>query len=186
MQDASPGAAANRPDTHARGKGLFQALDQAHQAVNAMLVQLGTLMARLEDHGVDPEARRLAKEALEFFNEFAQQHHAHEEQAVFPALLASSDVELVQHVRRLQQDHGWLEEDWIELQPQLAAVADGYSWYNLDELRHGVEVYTELYQEHIELEESLVFPAAKRQFADDSASARSRRAARAKADAQGG
>ena len=42
-----------------------------------------------------------------------------EEQLVFPSLLADGDSEIVAHVQRLQQDHGWLEEDWLEIGPQL-------------------------------------------------------------------
>jgi hemerythrin-like domain-containing protein len=94
-----------------------------------------------------------------------RQHHADEEARVFPGLLASGDEELAHHVRRLQQDHGWLEEDWMALAPQLQAVAQGYSWYELDALRHGVGVFTTLYHEHIALEESMIYPEARAQMA---------------------
>jgi hypothetical protein len=84
---------------------------------------------------------------------------------VFPGLLASGDAELVQHVRRLQQDHGWLEEDWLELAPQLEAIGQGYNWYDLAMLRHALPVFTALYVDHIGLEESLIYPEAKRRQA---------------------
>ena len=64
---------------------------------------------------------------------------------------------------------GWLEEDWLELSPQLQAVAEGYSWYELDTLRQAVEVFAGLYQEHIALEESLIYPEARRQMAAEAA-----------------
>ena len=67
----------------------------------------------------------------------------------------------MQHVKRLQQDHGWLEEDWLALQPPLSAIAEGYSWYDLDMLSHALPVFADLYQDHIELEESLIYPEAK-------------------------
>ncbi len=81
---------------------------------------------------------------------------------MFPGLLASADEELRRSVVRLQQDHGWLEEDWLELAPQLEAVAQGYNWYDLDMLRHALPVFAALYHDHIALEESMVYPAAKR------------------------
>ena len=81
---------------------------------------------------------------------------------MFPALLASGDVVMVQHVHRLQQDHGWLEEDWLELQPQLRAVVEGYNWYDPDFLRAAVPVFTELYRDHIALEENIVYPESRR------------------------
>ena len=62
---------------------------------------------------------------------------------------------------RLQQDHGWLEEDWLTLEPQLSAIAAGYSWYDIDMLRLALPVFTELYQDHIDLEESLIYPEAR-------------------------
>jgi agmatinase len=39
--------------------------------------------------------------------------------AGLPAAVRKGDKALIQHVLRLQQDHGWLEEDWLELEPQM-------------------------------------------------------------------
>lgn len=140
----------------------FDALDACHREVVEHLQILVRLMAHLDRNGVDDEARRLASAVVRFFSTTARQHHAEEDQLVFPQLLAGTDTTLVRHVQRLQQDHGWLEEDWRELALQLGAVADGYSWYDPDLLRGGVEVFTALYHDHIALEESLVYPEARR------------------------
>lgn len=140
----------------------FEALDRTHAEVLAQLKSLARLVDRLADHGVDAQAQALAGSIVDFFNQHARQHHAEEERLVFPALLASTDVELQQHVRRLQQDHGWLEEDWLEIAPQLEAVARGYNWYDLAMLQHALPIFESLYREHIALEESLVYPEAKR------------------------
>jgi hemerythrin-like domain-containing protein len=82
---------------------------------------------------------------------------------VFPPLLGSPDADLVQHVMRLQQDHGWIEEDWLELAPQLQAIAEGHNGYDIDFMRAAVPVFTELYRDHIALEETIVYPASRRQ-----------------------
>jgi hemerythrin-like domain-containing protein len=111
---------------------------------------------------MDEGVRRLAQDICRFFDETARPHHVAEEELVFPELLASGDAELVQHVARLQQDHGWLEEDWLELAPQLRAVADGQSWYDIDILRSGVPIFSDLYRDHIALEETVVYPASRR------------------------
>jgi hypothetical protein len=58
----------------------------------------------------------------------------------------------------LQQDHHWLEEDWMELSPQVDAIACGQSWYDIDALRECVEVFNALSLEHIALEEALIYP----------------------------
>ena len=86
-----------------------------------------------------------------------------------PATLA-----VVRQVLRLQQDHGWLEEDWLALEPQLEAVAGGYSWYEPELLAECVAVFSALYREHIALEESMVYPAARRQIAADAEARRQR------------
>ena len=153
----------------------FEALDRTHREVMDMLQQLQSLVEHLDAHGVDAQARESARAISSFFNDHARRHHADEETQVFPALLGSDQPDLVQHVRRLQQDHGWLEEDWLELAPQLQAVADGYSWYDLDMLRHALPLFEQLYREHIVLEESVVYPEARRLKANLAAGVQQRR-----------
>jgi hemerythrin-like domain-containing protein len=137
-------------------------LDRTHREALEMLDRIRDLLNHLDDHGADDHAQQRAKEICSFFGEAAREHHAAEEAVVFPPLLRAGDAEIVQQVRRLQQDHGWLEEDWLELAPQLTAVAQGYSGYDLDLLRSGLDIFGELYREHIALEESMIYPAARR------------------------
>jgi hemerythrin-like domain-containing protein len=158
-----PAAAKNRPARPAvPALPSMEALDRTHHAVLDMLVCIRDLLNHLDDHGADGHAQQRAKEICAFFGESARQHHADEETLIFPPLLRSGDAEIVQQVKRLQQDHGWLEEDWLELAPQLTAVAQGYTGYDLDLLRSGLDVFAELYREHIALEESMIYPAARR------------------------
>lgn len=140
----------------------FESLDRAHRDVLKVLEDFERLLAHVDENGPDTLARESARHIQAFFGGPARQHHAEEEARVFPGLLASGDAELVQHVQRLQQDHGWLEEDWIELSTQIEAIANGYNWYDLNTLRHALPVFTDLYREHIALEETVVYPAAKR------------------------
>jgi len=139
----------------------FEALDRAHLAAMAMLQAFEGLLTQLDAGGLDAAASASARDILDFFGGPGAQHHAQEEMQVFPGLLAAGDPALVAHVHRLQQDHGWLEEDWRELAPQIQAIADGYNWYDLPMLRLALPVFTALYQEHIALEETVVYPAAK-------------------------
>ena len=143
----------------------FEALDRTHRQVLEILQQFDQLLDHIDDNGPDEVARASATEIMAFFGDHARQHHADEERLVFPTLLNSNDPELVHHVKRLQQDHGWLEEDWLELAPQLEGIAQGFNWYDLAMLRNALPIFTALYQEHIGLEESLVYPEAKRRQA---------------------
>jgi hemerythrin-like domain-containing protein len=140
----------------------FEVLDQTHRQILEHLGDFGRLLDHVDDNGPDEQARQLAGRLMAFFQGHAREHHAQEESVVFPPLLAGPDTALAGHVRRLQQDHGWLEQDWLELAPQLEAISRGYNWYDLAMLRAALPVFAELYRDHIALEESLVYPASKR------------------------
>ena len=141
----------------------FEVMDHAHKAALNMLEAFQQLVTRLENQGLDDAARQSARDILTFFNGPGRTHHADEETHVFPGLLASSDLDLVADVKRLQQDHGWLEEDWDELRPHILAIVDGYNGYDLPLLSAALPIFLALYLEHIHLEETRVYPAAKRQ-----------------------
>jgi len=139
----------------------FDVLDACHRGMIFTLGKLSALIARLATFGPDAEARAMANEIVTFFSTTVRQHHEDEERHVFPRMVAAGDPEIVQAVLRLQQDHDWLEEDWMELSPHLAAVAAGQSWYDLDTLREGSAVFTALMHDHIALEESCIYPQAR-------------------------
>ena len=139
----------------------FEVLDACHIRTVFTLGKLTALVSRLASTGADAEARAMAGEIAAFFSGTARQHHQDEELFVFPKLLAGGNAEIVQAVQRLQQDHAWLEEDWLELAPQVDAVACGQAWYDIDSLREGVEIFTELSRDHMALEESLIYPQAR-------------------------
>jgi hemerythrin-like domain-containing protein len=139
----------------------FEQLDRTHRAALDMLLAFESLLSQLDARGQDNAARNNAQTIIDFFTVTAAGHHAAEEQLVFPPLLASGDDDLIHQIRRLQQDHGWIEEDWLELAPHLEAIATGYNGYDLPMLRAALPVFRTLYQEHIALEESLIYPLAR-------------------------
>jgi len=139
----------------------FEALDRTHGEVVQALRELERLLDRMDADDLDADARAMARVLCGFFDGTARIHHEDEERVVFPPLLAGTDVELIQHVRRLQQDHSWLEEDWRELRPQLVAIAEGIDLHDAASLRQMACVFGALYVEHIALEESLIYPAAR-------------------------
>lgn len=143
----------------------FAVLDACHQQIQMHLAELASLAKAIEATGVDAKARHQADAIETFFSGNARQHHAEEERQVFPSLLDSAEAELIVAVEKLQQDHGWIEENWLELGPQLRAIAAGNSWFEVTEFQHNVEVFLTLCQSHIELEESLIYPQAKARMA---------------------
>lgn len=148
----------------------FQALDACHQQIHIHLGKLTDVLQKIEAGAEDAQYRQQAGEIEAFFSGTSHQHHTEEEKNVFPGLLASSDPELVQAVRTLQQDHGWMERNWLELAPMLRAIAEGEDWIYTSELQHGIEVFLKLCHDHIVLEEMLIYPAAKGLLAQELAS----------------
>lgn len=151
-----------RPDTPApEGFGF---LDSCHQELVVRLQDLKTLAHTLVTEGSTAETRRQAKALQDWFNATARHHHLDEERHVFPALLSSQNPELVQATERLIQDHGWLEADWCEIEPSLSAAAAGQGWFDPLVLNHAIDVFTQLYLDHMNLEESLAYPEARQRI----------------------
>jgi len=148
----------------------FKALDACHQQMHQQLAELADLMERSDTDSDSPLCRQKAKTIEAFFSEVARPHHAEEEKMVFPNLLLSSNAELVQAVQTLQQDHRWIEQNWLELAPMLRAIAQGEDWVDLAELKHSAEVFVSLCHDHLALEESLIYPEAKTHLVDELAS----------------
>jgi len=143
----------------------FKALDKTHQQILEHLDALTGLLLRLDDYSDTAHCRQKAKTIEAYFSETARDHHAEEERIVFPDLLLSEDAELVRAVHMLKQDHGWIEQNWLELAPQLRAIADGEDGTDMAELKHNVEVFLALCRDHILLEETLIYPQAKARMA---------------------
>ena len=143
----------------------FEALDACHRQILAHLQELSELAQRIETVGVDAVAQQQASAIEAFFSGTARQHHEQEEKSVFAPLLAAGDASVTAAVRTLQQDHGWIEENWIELSPQLSAIASGNNWPDSAEFQHGVQVFVQLLTGHIALEETIVYPESRAQWA---------------------
>jgi hemerythrin-like domain-containing protein len=139
----------------------FESLDACHRLIHQNLTALGAMTQHLEAHGLDAEVQKQAAAIETFFSSTARQHHADEEKNVFPLLLSSGNEELVNAARALQQDHGWIEENWIELAPQLRAIADGNLWTDPAEFLHCAQVFGDLCLDHITREETVAYPESK-------------------------
>jgi iron-sulfur cluster repair protein YtfE (RIC family) len=135
-------------------------MDAYHRHVRDHLDRLAAIASRIESESPGAETRAEAGAIERFFSESMREHHRVEELFVFPALLDSGDDELVTGVRTLQQDHCWMEQNWIEIAPQLRAIAQGNHWIDPAEFMHGVEVFLELCYGHAALEEVLLHPRA--------------------------
>ncbi len=145
----------------ARESMIFIALEDCHRQTLEHLQDLETLVGAMETDRLDAQGQARMAEIESFFSSTARKHHALEERYFFPPLLADGEASLVATIRILQQDHGWIEENWLELSPQLSAIASGNHWVDMAELHHGVQVFAELVRMHLTLEDSLVYPLTR-------------------------
>jgi hemerythrin-like domain-containing protein len=144
----------------------FKALDACHQKIQEHLAELQRMAAHMETAGLDEADRRQAGEIESFFSHTSREHHEQEEKHVFPPILAMGSEEIKAAVRSLQQDHGFIEENWLELGPQLRGIAEGSDWFDVAEFQHNVSLFLELMNGHIALEESMIYPESKMMWAE--------------------
>lgn len=144
---------------------VFAFLDSTHRDIQQHLIQLRAVVDAIERTGLNQANREQARRVLAFFNGEARQHHLDEEKHIFPGLLVSADEKIVRAAEHLTQDHGWLEENWLQMAPSLEAAANGNLWFDPQELQHALDVFEALYVDHIQLEESIAYPAARARLA---------------------
>jgi len=151
----------------ASGHSPIEDFSQCHAGILSRLQALDTLPALLEPAA---RARQIAADTLSFFRQAVFEHHAEEEQELFPAVLASAhkgaEHERLQAiVGQLTAEHRQVEAAWSKLEPKLKAVAKGHDT-DLD----GADVATlvRAYQAHARYEEEVFLPLSQTILSRDS------------------
>jgi len=166
---------ANEPDpTSAASAAPLDDFSRSHAGILIRLEQLRELGAKRSQGGADRQAlRERAQELVAFFREAVIEHHAEEEQALFPAVARSAaagdEASLVASLAaRLTHEHRQIEQDWKAIEPALLRIARGRS----AELDAGIVArLCDRYAAHAQFEETGYLPlAAKILDADDQAS----------------
>lgn len=145
----------------------LEMLAACHQRIQRQCDTLQRLLPHLQTHGADTQAREAASAVIRYFDRAALDHHADEEQDLFPALLeamAGSDaVCLRQLVDTLTRQHRELDVHWKALRGALERVATGDA-AALTPAR--VETFVAAYTDHLQREESELLPMAARLIDD--------------------
>lgn len=153
---ALPGAATAGFDTP------LAMLGECHRRVERQCATLQRLVPHLAAHGSDSAAREAAEAVMRYFDLAAPNHHADEEQDLFPALLesmAGSDaVCLREIIESLLADHRELDRRWAALRRTLQAVAERQP-ARLEAA--DVQAFAALYTRHIAREEGELLPMAE-------------------------
>jgi hemerythrin-like domain-containing protein len=138
----------------------FEMLQACHERLGRMLALLQKLRSQMRSRGADDQVRQAARDVMRYFDVAAPQHHRDEELHVFPSLLGLPDPTLAELVGRLQQDHLLMDSRWVAARSLLEEVAEGQrsSFNEADDAV--LDAFAQVYQGHIEAEESIAFPRA--------------------------
>ena len=141
----------------------LEMLEACHQRIEQQLNTLERLRAYLPEHGADETARRAAQGVLRYFRLAGPNHHADEEQDLFPALLrraTGNDAKtLVGLIDILLVEHAQMADALAVVLSQLEPIALG-AGTTLD--ASAVERVAGLYRRHIECENLELLPLARR------------------------
>lgn len=108
----------------------------------------------------DTPAQETSLQLIRYFDRAAPDHHADEEQDLFPLIAAASSAtdDLQSVMRNLTDQHRELEALYLDIRHWLCAVCEGSA--SIAPISK-ISAFASLYRAHIEIEERLVLPAAR-------------------------
>lgn len=143
--------------------GLLRA---CHDRILGYCDTLERLAEHLVELGANGDARLAATRIRHYFRVAGPEHHADEEQQLFPWLLAQPDFPqlLRAAVKNLATQHRDLEAAWQVLDADLALVERE----ELPEMLH-LEPFISMNRAHVALENGEIFPIAEKLLDEDEA-----------------
>jgi hemerythrin-like domain-containing protein len=142
-------------------------LSDCHRRIEHFLRVLVAVDAQAAGGPLDPDARRALEGALTYFAVAAPRHTADEEASLFPRLRQSGDRDAARALAlldALERDHEAADVDhavvdtivrrWLE--------ADALTSEEQTDLRARLDRLVALYERHIQIEDTELFPAAAR------------------------
>lgn len=139
----------------------FDVFDASHREIVMQLQNLDDLCAKLQRASPSEKDAVRARDLISFFSGPARDHNYEEERHAFPPLLQCGTPELVQAAQSLQEDHALIELNWLDLMPDLQAVASGSPSIDLHSLVEHAQTFSAVMRDHITIEESLLYPALR-------------------------
>lgn len=146
----------------------LEMLRACHSRIENQCATLRRLVPHLARYGADNDARVAAAGVMRYFDTAARDHHADEEIDLFPALIesmAGSDAVCLRELTAgLAADHRALEAAWQRVRASLERIVAGGA-----AALHGADVHTlvDMYERHIEREESELLPMTSRLLSDE-------------------
>ena len=163
-----PAALPEIPEPRIGAEGPLDTMSGCNQRLLRHCATLRRLVLYLGECGCDGQAQGAIERLLFFFDRVAPQHHAAEEQELFPALIesmAGSDAVCLHEITAgLALEHRELQRLWLRLRPALQDVFVGRT----DSLPvREVESFIERCQACVAREAGDLLPMASRLLTDD-------------------
>jgi hemerythrin-like domain-containing protein len=151
---------AKAPDS----QGPIANFSNCHAGILSRFERLRRLPQLLADPADRAGARQFADAILRFVREAVFEHHAEEEEALFPAVARSAapgdERQMVDSlIARLTREHRELEAMWAGIEPSLKTLARGKD-VALDE--KAIDRFCTAYGEHARFEEIAWLPLSER------------------------
>lgn len=137
-------------------------LVDCHRRIERFLHILCVVSQRAPGRALTGEETTAVQSALNYFRVGGQRHTLDEEESLFPRLRAESAAECFEELGGLESDHLHANDLHQSVDTFYSAwIANGeLSPENEQRLRSATEQLKHLYQEHIQVEEKVVFPRA--------------------------
>jgi hemerythrin-like domain-containing protein len=141
----------------------LEMLAACHGRIRDKCATLVKMRSHVAAHGADAAASAAARGVIRYFDSAALDHHADEEEDLFPALLeamAGSDPVCIRELTgSLADEHRQLARLWVPVRAWLAAVE---ARQVLLPDSGQIDPFVELYERHAIREEHELFPMAER------------------------
>jgi hemerythrin-like domain-containing protein len=140
-------------------------LSDCHRRIEHFLNVLVKVANRARGASLDSEQRRALTAALDYFERAAPRHTLDEEESLFPRLRAHDDARVeLEAIEKLHSDHAVADEMHRQVHSLVRLWLDGgeLSEKNTHRLVEMLKELSSLYERHIKLEDSQLFPKAAR------------------------
>lgn len=148
-------------------------LKDCHRRVERFLHILWVVAKRAPGRVLTAEETSAVQSALQYFRVGGRRHTADEEESLFPRLRAGSIAETFDELDRLEDDHSNATglHETVDALYSMWIAAGRLSKEDEQRLQSASEQLKHLYEEHIQVEEQIVFPRAARMLDSQSISA---------------
>lgn len=139
----------------------IEMLKACHERIRRQCATLEKLVEHLPVHGADVQAQQAATNVMRYFDTAGRNHHADEEENLFPLLVQMSEAaqdNLGERIASLLAEHQVLDRNWAALRPLLADIAAGRP---APLGRPQVDAFASAYRQHTAREEAEILPYAE-------------------------